>query len=195
MHGLINRALQRFTLDTYGAAAWQSATREAGLGFSEFEAMLDYEPDLTAAIVGALCRVLDKPRDAVLEDLGTYLVTHPNSAGIRRLLRFSGEGFTDFLNSLDELPGRARLAVPGLDLPRLTLRRTAPDRYRLECDRTIPGFGHVLVGVLRAMADDYGALVTLAHTEDGGGVEVVEVALILAGFAEGRDFDLGARMG
>ncbi len=58
----------------------------------------------------------------LLEDLGTYLVSHPNVQGLRRLLRFGGAGFIDFLHSLDELHDRARLAVPDLDLPQLELR-------------------------------------------------------------------------
>lgn len=195
MHGLINRALQRFTTDTYGTSTWQAVAKAAALGFNDFEPMLTYDPAVTEAVVTALCLTLDKPRDAVLEDVGTYLVSHPNSVGIRRLLRFSGVGFSDFLNSLDELPGRARLAVPDIDLPALSLLQSAPDRFRLVCEGTMPGFGHVLVGVLRAMADDYGALVVLDHSDMATGCEVIDVSLVLSGFAEGRDFDLGARTG
>lgn len=195
MHGLYNKALQRFVSDTYGAGHWRRAARLAGLDRAEVEAMMPGDLVVTEALIAALAQVLDRPREAVLEDVGTYLVSHPASAGIRRLLRFCGAGFEDFLQSLDELPERARLAVAELDIPALELRQVGAERFSLTCRPPIRGFGHVLVGLLRSMADDYGALVTLEHRDSGGGRETVEIALVLTGFAAGRDFDLGARTG
>ena len=195
MHGLINKALQRFACDTYGPALWARAMREGGLDFTDFEPMMRYDPGVTSAALDGLCAELGRDRAAVLEDVGTYLVSHPASAGTRRLLRFSGSEYEDFLNALDELPDRARLAVPDLVLPRLDMVQTAPDRFTLTCRGRIRHFGHVMVGVLRAMADDYGALVMLDHHDKGAGVEVIEIALVVASFARGRDFDLGARTG
>ncbi|MDZ7908979.1 MAG: heme NO-binding domain-containing protein [Gemmobacter sp.] len=117
MHGLINRSIQCFLRDTYGAPVWATIVREAGLGFDSFETMLTYDAALTDAVLEAAARVLGKPRDYVLEDLGTYLVTHENTQAVRRLLRFGGVSFADFLHSLEDLPGRARLALPDIELP------------------------------------------------------------------------------
>ena len=162
---------------------------------TEFEAMLIYDDAQSLRVLDALCGDLGRCRSEVLEDLGTYLVTAPKSAGLRRLLRFSGAGFEDFLHSLDELPDRARLAVPDLDLPRLELCETGPGRFALTCRSPLTGAGHVLVGILRAMADDYGALVTLDHAGAACGAERVSIVLHVSGFASGRTFDLGARTG
>lgn len=194
MHGLINRALQKFSCDTYGRGFWDGVARDAGLGHSDFEAMLTYDPAMTDAVLSVLARRLGRDRSAVLEDVGTYLVSH-GDGGLRRLLRFAGAGFEDFLDSLDDLPERARLAVPDLDLPRIESEPGGGGRVRIRCLGPHEGFGHVLVGVLRAMADDYGALVTIDHTGQGPGVETIEVALVVAGYAAGRRFDLGARTG
>ena len=131
----------------------------------------------------------------LLEDLGTYLVSHPNVEAIRRLLRFGGATFVDFLHSLDELPDRARLAVPDLGLPRLELQHYSATTYGLTVTHKVPGFGHVLVGILRTMADDYGVLAFSEFKGRRDGVETVAVELIEMGFAEGRDFELGARAG
>ena len=59
-----------------------------------------------------------------------------------------------------------------------------------EIDRDYAGRDILLVGVLRAMADDYGALVLLDHAEGPGGRETVRIHLLAADFAEGRRFDL-----
>lgn len=195
MHGLINRALECFVRDTYGTARWAEVTRRAGLGFDGFEAMFSYDPALTSAVLEAMGRVLDRPVEEILEDVGTYLVSHPNTESLRRLLRFGGVTFTEFLHSLDELPERAALAVDDLDLPRIEVADLSDTLFELSIARGRFGFGHVLTGILRAMADDYGALVMLDHRGTRGDAEVIAVSVIEAAFAEGREFDLGARAG
>ena len=122
MHGLINRAIERFVRDTYGRDTWGEVTAKAELECAEFESMLTYEDEVTDQVLDAASTVLDKPREEVLEDIGTYLVSHPKVEALRRLLRFGGVNFTEFLHSLDDLPGRARLAVANLDMPDLELR-------------------------------------------------------------------------
>ncbi|MGR3503323.1 heme NO-binding domain-containing protein [Pseudaestuariivita sp.] len=192
MHGLMNKALQGFCTDAYGADTWTRVMRLSGTGLDGFEAMLSYDDDVTPAVLGAMAQVLRKPRAEVLEDMGTYLVSHPNTQALRRLLRFGGETFAEFLNSLDDLPDRARLALPDLELPRLELWELRPNEFRLEVTSPLAGFGHICVGMLRAMADDYGALVFLEHAGRSGETETIEVRLIESRFAEGRRFHLVA---
>ncbi|WP_299611828.1 heme NO-binding domain-containing protein [uncultured Tateyamaria sp.] len=193
MHGLINRAIQCFVTDSYGADKWVEATRFADLDFVEFEAMLIYDDDITPRVLDAISQILDRPRSDVMEDMGTYLVSHPNVEALRRLLRFGGVTFVEFLHSLDDLPDRARLAVSDLNLPRIELRDHSPTHFSLICESPIDGYGHVMMGILRTMADDYGALALLEYTGSGNGVETISVTLVETEFAEGRVFDLGAR--
>jgi hypothetical protein len=193
MHGLVNRAIEGFVRDSYGAGCWQAVTARAGLEVSSFEAMLSYDDRLTDDVLGAVSAELGKPREEVLEDIGTYLVSHPNLEALRRLLRFGGVGFVDFLHSLDDLPDRARLAVEDLHLPRMELVDHDSSTFTLTCRSGHRGFGHVMMGVLRALADDYGALVLLDHAEVADGAEVITIILVETAYSEGRAFELGAR--
>jgi hypothetical protein len=154
--------------------------------------MLAYDDALTDAVLNAAARALDRPREALLEDLGTYLVSHPNLEPLRRLLRFGGVSFVDFLHSLDDLPERGRLAVPDLELPRFELHPLSAQQFLLRCTAPRPGFGHVMVGVLRAMADDYGALAMLDYTGRDGRVETITIDLLETRFAAGRPFSLAS---
>ncbi|WP_353471543.1 heme NO-binding domain-containing protein [Salipiger sp. H15] len=201
MHGLVARTLQGFVLDTYGRECWDRIAEAARLDLPGFEAMLDYEAQLIGRVLATAEAELHKPRAAMLEDIGTYLMTHPHNERLRRLMRYGGEDFIDFLHSLEELPGRARLAVPDLDLPPLELTEAAPRRFSLLCrcgGPTRRGYSHVLAGVLRAMADDYGALILLdldldPDQGDGpAGAELIRITVIETAYAEGRSFDLGA---
>ncbi|MEM6759352.1 MAG: heme NO-binding domain-containing protein [Pseudomonadota bacterium] len=195
MHGLINRAIQCFVTDTYGTETWHAVAVEAELDFVEFEAMLLYDDALTPRVLDAAAHLLHRPRAEVMEDLGTYLVSHPSVEALRRLLRFGGVTFVEFLHSLDDLPDRARLAVSDLNLPRIELREHTSSCYSLFCYSSVQGYGHVMMGVLRAMADDYGALALLEHSGGDAGTEVISISLIETEFAEGRIFELGARAG
>ena len=192
MHGLINRAIERFVRDTYGRDTWGQLVARADIDFTEFESMLTYEDELTEQVLEAAGTVLGKPREEVLEDIGTYLVSHPKVEALRRLLRFGGADFTEFLHSLDDLPGRARLAVANLDMPDLELREHGSLSFSLICRSPKVGFGYVLIGLLRAMADDYGALVMLDHKGSKEGTEIIEVRLLAMEHTSGRRFELSA---
>jgi hypothetical protein len=195
MHGLINRSVQCFVRDTYGAVTWAAVAREARLGQGGYEPMLASAPGLTSTLIDAVERVLGRPRDTILEDLGTYLVSHANMTTVRRLLRFAGVDFLEFLHSLQDLHERARLAVDGLNLPVMDLRDQGDGVYLLRCSVPLPGVGHVIMGLLRAMADDYGALVFLDHRGTVDGAEVVSIRLLEHRYAAGRPFDLAVASG
>lgn len=195
MHGLINRAIQSFVCATYGKNRWLRTTEAAGLDFVEFEAMLIYDDEVFHRVLNALSVDLNRPVAEILEDLGTYLVSHPNMEGLRRLLRFGGVTYVEFLHSLDDLADRVRLAVSDLRLPALELREISANEYELFCSAGLPGYSNVMAGILRAMADDYGALVILSQGAPRGDADAISIMLVETAFAEGRHFDLGARNG
>lgn len=193
MNGLINKAIQCFLRDGWGMPAWLDAARAAGIAPRGFEPLLDYPPEVTARLLQAASDRLDRGRDDLLEDLGTYLVSHPSRAAVRRLLRFGGTDFRDFLQSLEDLPARARLALPDLALPAMRLEAVGGDEFRLTIAPGFAGAGAVALGLLRAMADDYGALALLeAGAEAGDGAAVLTIRLLDPDHAEGRAFTLGA---
>lgn len=194
MHGLVLSAVQMFVIERFGLSLWLDVTREAKLRFSDFEPMLDYPEATGQAVLAQLPEVLGRPREDILEDLGTYLVTAPELDAVRRLLRFGGVTFEDFLHSVDDLPDRARLAVPDLNLPELQLREHTAAHFSLICRGNLMGFGYVMTGILRAMADDYGALAFVEYRGGGQGLETVVVTLLETTFASGRDFHFGIQV-
>jgi len=193
MHGLALRAVQSFVEDCHGRGKWLKVAEAAELGFDEFESMLDYDEDVALATLQAMTQVLVRPLPELLEDLGTYLVSHPNAEALRRLLRFGGVTFEEFLHSLDDLPDRARLAVAELDLPTIELREHSAHHFSVTCRSAFDGWGYVLMGILRTMADDYGALAMVDHRGGGQGAETLAITLLETEFSAGRDFELGAR--
>ncbi|OJI95241.1 heme-NO-binding protein [Planktotalea frisia] len=194
MHGLINKAVEAFVKDTYGVDAWRVIAHRADLEDPSFEAMMVYDNSVTPRVVDCATEALGVERGDFLQNLGTYLVSQPSQQAVRRLLRFGGVDFVDFLYSLDDLYDRARLAVADLFLPRLELREHTVNQFSLTVRSDIDGFGHVLIGLLTAMADDYGALVMLEYGGRQGEVETIAIALLETAFAAGNRFELGVRV-
>lgn len=192
MHGLICKAVEIFLRDTYGADHWNRVARVIGVDAGGFEAMMRYPRDMLPRLMAAAEAELGKPSAAIFEDIGTYLVSHPNRERIRRLMRFGGVSFLEFLHSLEDLPGRARMAVDDLALPELELTETGEGQFTLLCDGREAGWGHVFVGLLRAMADDYGALAFLEHGRAKDGREAINITVFESAYARGKSFELGA---
>ena len=57
--------------------------------------------------------------------------------------------------------------------------------------RSLSRLGHVLVGILRLMADDYGALACLEHCGAKDQTETIDIRLVHTSYAQGRTFVLG----
>ena len=194
MNGLVNRSIQQFLTHTHGSETWLAVTRAANLEITDFEAMLSYSDGVTPALIQAAASVLDRSRAELLEDFGSFLVLHPSVEAVRRLLRFGGTDFVDFLHSLDDLADRVRLALPKLNLPDIELHPGTDLHFMLVCDGSLPDYGHVMVGALRGIADDYGVLALVDHVGAAGGREMVQIRLIDRDFTQGRHFDLAGRV-
>ena len=193
MHGLVNCAIQAFATNSYGREVWEEVTRRANLEFFDFETMLSYDDAVTPRVLDALSATLNRARNDVMEDIGTYLVSHPNTESLRRLLRFGGVDFVEFLHSLDDLSDRVKLAVSDLSLPEVELSEHSAEDFTLTCRVGPKGYGRVMTGVLRSMADDYGVLAILHCEDTSEGYEAISISLIETDFAEGRQFALGAQ--
>ena len=185
MLGLVNHAFEAFVRDTYGLSAWQAATQRALVPFDRFEPLLPYPDDMTVQVVAAAADVLNRTDDTLLEDFGTWLVSGRSGERLRRLLRFGGAGFIDFLFSLEELPDRVLLALPDFRLPSIRVIEGRDGMFQLFSGDLFPGAHHLMIGTLRAMADDYGSLVLI----DGGPSEI-RLQLLDARHASGRAFTL-----
>jgi hypothetical protein len=82
------------------------------------------------------------------------------------------------------------LAVPDLQFPQLELMQEQAGQFTLYLRHAHSDFAYVFVGVLRALADDYGALVLLEPVEAVDGSCVLDIRLADVRFSEGNAFSL-----
>lgn len=177
MNRLIHRTITEFLRSTYGEEFAQIIRDDR-------RSMAAPETPVTGFATAGLAFAaerLSKPLTDLYEDLGAWLT---RIEPIRRLLRFSGRDFDDFLLRLDELPGRARLVLPVVEVPLLQVD-VEDGAVWLTPSRPEIGWQHILVGLLRGMADDYGALCLISVHGAAIRVDICDHS-----FAEGRQFTL-----
>lgn len=195
MHGLICKAVEGFIRNQHGAEAWSAARARAELPFDSFEALRDYDAARVEGMLDAIAAVIGHGRDAMFEDIGHWICTHPPLERVRRLIRFTGATFTDLLYGLDEVHDRACMAVPGLNLPNYRLVRVGSGEYEAISRWSVAGGAALLTGALRAMADDYGTLALIeatgARREDEVWRETIAIRIVDAEFHQPREFTLG----
>ena len=189
MHGLINRSIEGFLRHTYGDAFWRGVAEASGIDPRGFQTIREYPDALSHALINNAALQLDKPETELLEDLGAWLA---RLESVRRLLRFSGRDFGEFLMTLDELPGRAHMVIPDLGMPRMQVTAAPGGAMGASIRVVMPDcfqeWRSVMAGLIRAMDDDYGALGLI-------GVEGTAVTVQVSdnSFCEGRSFSLGAQ--
>lgn len=173
MHGLILRALRGYLIATLGSDRWRDVLDGAGLHGEQPLTLLFGGSEALRRALESAARLLGRSCGVIMEETGVFVVTCPVQPVVRRLLRLGGATFEEFLHSLEELPDRARLALPVYDFPRVDLDIPGPGVFRLRCHAPSEELLGLALGALRAMAADYGQPATIERTAAGEGMEIV----------------------
>lgn len=196
MLGLIFLSFEGFISQTYSPEVWRGALRKSAHASDGFEPLFQYDDVIAATLIEEISGSLRKSPQSLLEDFGTYLVTNPVSERVRRLLRFGGVDYEDFLHSLEDLSGRASLAVPDLNLPAIEVNEASGLSFEILVEDPDGYLSAVLLGILRALADDYGTLAILELVpgcqDDRGGKRLLTAQLVDMSHGEAREFQLVA---
>ncbi len=157
MQGLLTRSFRNFVLKTQGRAFWQQVQRSSGFEDCEPPAVAPDSPVELARLVTATARASGRGRDAVLQDLGRYMLTPPDGAFLLRQCRLSAADFPELLHVLPDMARRMQMFLPGLAWPALDVRQVQGTRFRLVLSGAEPDVASFVLGALRAVAEDYGA--------------------------------------
>lgn len=176
MHWLVRKSIESFLRDTYNERLCRTACHVPGAG-SQQDFILDRH---SRDLIDDAARFLDKTESDLLEDLGAWIARQERT---RRLLRFSGRNFREFLLNLELLPDRMRMIVPDLPMPQMRVVEDGGDCLRVEIPSDRSEWLHAIAGLIRCMADDYGVLGLIWTDDDRVIVQISDGA-----FTSGRSF-------
>ena len=152
MYGLVNKAVQGFVTNQFGAEAWDAVRREAGVSEVAFVGMTPYPDDITYKLVAAGSKLLKVPAEQVLEAFGRYWMTFTAQEGYGPMLAMMGDTLPTFLRNLDPMHERLRLTFPQLKPPRMVVSDETADTLRLHYFSDRPGLVPFVVGLLKGLA-------------------------------------------
>ncbi|MEO0344438.1 MAG: diguanylate cyclase [Pseudomonadota bacterium] len=169
MLGLINQGLRSFVLAFHGEKSWSAMRARRAELPEDFEVLLDYPPDITTTLLAEIAMIRDVDRRDVLEDLGTYLVTNLWEARIRDLILTCGADFNNFMARAPVILQALEQIEPRSNCKAFSFKTKAKGQYEIRNSGDMLYAAPLIVGVLRAIADHFGALVTLKHKQNKWG--------------------------
>lgn len=158
MHGVIGAAIEHYIRSEFGEECWTTTATKAKIPGQRFEPMLQYDDHLLDDVLCELGLQLERAKEDILEDLGTFLVTNGDIIWLPRLLRFGGVNYADFIRQLPQVPKRVALAAFDFGLPKLAVSNPKRGRFELKIESDLPHWSSILLGLLRSMSDQYGTL-------------------------------------
>lgn len=163
MYGLVNKAIQDFTIRNAGEAAWANIVKRAGVDVGEFISMSPYDDAITYALVDAASAELNAPASALLEGFGEFWITFTAREGYGELMELWGSSFVEFIEHLNELHARLRFSFPELRPPRISCEKLGPGKLRIEYRSEREGLSGFVVGLLRGLGKRFDLEVTVTH--------------------------------
>ncbi len=157
-----------------GDAAWDALSEKVGLEWNDFSAMESYPDSLTYELVGAAAEMLDTPAEDILKAFGRHWVLYTARSGYGEMMDTWGDNLVEFLDSLNSLHARLRLAMPQLQPPsfEVTDVDTREKTLTLKYFSDRPALAPMVVGLLEGLGERFETPVEAEQvkekTETGG---------------------------
>jgi hypothetical protein len=133
MHGLIHLELQKFVEERFGARAWSTLLRRAGLDSEIYTPLRSYPDEQILALVGEAEKLSGMSATALLEAFGEFLV--PSYLALYGNLLKPEWRTLDIIEHTEETIHRVvRMKHEGAAPPRLRVERTRPDEVVMTYD-------------------------------------------------------------
>ena len=117
--------------------------------------MCPYDDRLTFALVSAVSTVMGLTEEAVLERFGEHWITVTAARDYGALLAFCGRTLPAFLQQLEMIHGRMKLAFPALEPPTISCVHLSPGLIRVDYSSHRQGLAPMVVGLIRGLAKTF----------------------------------------
>jgi predicted hydrocarbon binding protein len=161
MNGIIFIEIGKFAQSRLGPQAWQEAVRAAGVSTRVYYRVADYPDEEALALLSALSAALQEPVQAVLENLGEFIV--PDLLKMSRYWIQPQWKTLDVIEHTEEtIHETLRQEGSQTNPPRLRCRRAGPQEVVVTYDSP-RRMCSLAKGIIAGLAKHYGETITITE--------------------------------
>jgi len=165
MYGLVNKALQEWTIKEHGQEIWRTIKSQSDLETELFVNMQTYDDAITYNMVGKASEITNIPAGEILESLGQFWIEFTAEQGYGKMLRMAGNSFPAFLKNLNNLHERVGSTYHDLQPPGFTCIEVNEKNLILKYESDRDGLSPMVVGLLKGLAKRFNIEISLQHTK------------------------------
>ncbi|MHC5004366.1 MAG: heme NO-binding domain-containing protein [Planctomycetota bacterium] len=180
---MVNRALQRMILDSFGDEVWASVKRRAGVEVDQFSSLANYGDDVTFGLAVSASEELQRPLPELLQEFGRFWIGFALESSYGPILKQSGSSLHELLPMLDEMHTRLALSFPEFTPPSFKVLSDDGRLIRLRYDSSRTGLAPFVVGLLEGLGTMFDTSLVVTHGEPADDGHVVFE--ILSGASDG----------
>lgn len=155
MYGLINKGIEDYILDHYGAKAWSQITLAAGVPNIQFISWENYDDALSYRLFCEAATFLQVPREDLLRKIGKYWMKITAAEGYGEILHLFGRDFNNALLGLNSMHLRLGMLMSKLRPPRFEVEFLSPTLIKLSYFSERPDLAPMVMGMLEGLAERF----------------------------------------
>ncbi|KAF7261154.1 hypothetical protein EG68_01161 [Paragonimus skrjabini miyazakii] len=152
MYGVLVEGLKQYVTKVFGDGLWWVALQHVTGKQKIIQTRQIYPETLLPQMIAQLADMTGVTEDELYYEYGYFFLQYLTDSGFESLLRVLGDGFTEFLNALDDLHHHLQFSYPRIKPPAFLIAHMTDSTIDLVYESRRGCFGHFVRGQLIAIA-------------------------------------------
>ncbi|KAF5405768.1 hypothetical protein PHET_00762 [Paragonimus heterotremus] len=152
MYGVLIEGLKQYVTKVFGDGLWWVALQHVTGKQKIIQTRQIYPETLLPQMIVQLADMTGVTEDELYYEYGYFFLQYLTDSGFESLLRVLGDGFTEFLNALDDLHHHLQFSYPRIKPPAFLIAHMTDSTIDLVYESRRGCFGHFVRGQLIAIA-------------------------------------------
>ncbi|KAA3677792.1 uncharacterized protein DEA37_0007366 [Paragonimus westermani] len=152
MYGVLVEGLKQYVTKVFGDGLWWVALQHVTGKQKVIQTRQIYPENLLPQMITQLADMTGVSEDELYYEYGYFFLQYLTDSGFESLLRVLGDGFTEFLNALDDLHHHLQFSYPRIKPPAFLIAHMTDTTIDLVYESRRECFGHFVRGQLIAIA-------------------------------------------
>ncbi len=152
MYGIINKAIEKHVIETYGVMIWQKVSQTIGIHKKVLFCDNTYHEELCYSIAQTTSLITHQEVSQVIQRFGHYFITKTSREEMGILLMDGGSSFKQLLLNIPKLEQKLALVYPRIHFNKLEISSINSQQYKISYYQDRKEAVSLLTGILNGMA-------------------------------------------